>query len=204
MRDLLGQEVTALEFSLELSSEVPGTSRRTGLRTSRFRDQRSGHSRSMDQFLAIIGDQARRLYSRLVEAEGQPVRKVEELARRRTRGPSSTAIKISPVSLRDLGLAEHHSIRLKNRGQGRSAPSRRHQHIRARLRQLRPGHHHAIDDRAQLSERARLHNTAPSAPKRWAWAVVESQPDAVAPKIGHRDFRPPSDDDMTSGGFDIG
>ena len=56
-------------------------------------------------------------------------------------------VKISDVTLADLDLADHHSIRLRIGVKDDATPSRRHQHFRPGLRQLRPGHRAAPEDR---------------------------------------------------------
>ena len=75
---LVGKAVTALEFSLELSSEVPGTSADWPSDiTVAINGREVGAWTSPGDF----GDQRGALYARLVEAEGQPIRHAEELAR---------------------------------------------------------------------------------------------------------------------------
>ena len=106
---LLAQEVTALEFSLELSSEVPGTSadwpsditvaingKEVGVWTSPgdFGDTRGVYT---PNWWKLKGSQYGKLKSWRVTREGAFV----------------DGLNISPVSLRDLELSEHHSIRLK-------------------------------------------------------------------------------------------
>jgi predicted transcriptional regulator len=106
---LLGREVTSLEFSLELSSEVPGTSadwpsditisvngRDIGAFTSSgdYGDRRGVYT---PEWWKLKGSQYGLLKSWRVERDGSFL----------------DGVKISPVSLRDLDLPAHHSIRLK-------------------------------------------------------------------------------------------
>jgi predicted transcriptional regulator len=106
---LLGQEISALEFSLELSSEVPGTSsdwpsditvsvngKELGAWESPgdFGDQRGVYT---PDWWKLKGSQYGKLKNWRVTHEGSHV----------------DGLKISDVSLRELELSEHHSIRLK-------------------------------------------------------------------------------------------
>ena len=82
---LVGKTVTALEFSLELSSEVPGAPPDW---PSDITVAVNGRELGVWTSPGDFGDQRGALYARLVEAEGQPVRHAEELAgdaRRRVR-----------------------------------------------------------------------------------------------------------------------
>ena len=99
-----------MEFSMELSSEVPGTSADWPSDIT-VCGQRQGH-RHLD-VARRFRRQARRLYARLVEAQGQPVWQAQELAGQRATGTYVDGMKISPVSLKDLDLDTHHSIRLR-------------------------------------------------------------------------------------------
>ena len=75
---LAGRDVTALEFSLELSSEVPGTSADWPSDiTVAINGQEVGNLDQPRRFRR----QARGLYAGLVEIEGQPIRQAQELAR---------------------------------------------------------------------------------------------------------------------------
>ena len=106
---LVGKAVTALEFSLELSSEVPGTRVRLAVR-HHGRGQRQG-ARRVDQ-PGRFRRPARALHARLVEAQGQPVRHAQELA-----GDAGRRVrrwrKISSLTPKDLDISAHHSIRLR-------------------------------------------------------------------------------------------
>ena len=76
---LANNEIESMEFSMELSSEVPGTSADWPSDiTVAVNGKDIGTWTSPGRFRR----QARRLYARLVEAQGQPVRQAEELARR--------------------------------------------------------------------------------------------------------------------------
>jgi len=106
---LAGRDVTELEFSLELSSEVPGTSadwpsditvavdgKEVGTWTSPgdFGDKRGVYT---PDWWKLKGSQYGKLKSWRVTREGTFV----------------DGMKISAMSLRDLDLSGHHSIRLK-------------------------------------------------------------------------------------------
>ena len=140
---LVGKNVSALEFSLELSSEVPGTSadwpsditiaingREVGAWTSPgdFGDQRGVYT---PDWWKLKGSQYGKLKSWRVTGDGAFV----------------DGVRISALTISDLDISAHHSIRLRDRGKGRRTPSRRRQHLRPRLRQLRSGHCAEVDDR---------------------------------------------------------
>ena len=106
---LIGREVTSLEFSMELSSEMPGTladwpsdisvainGKGVGGWTSPgdFGDKRGVYT---PDWWKLKDSQYGKLKSWRVTAEGSFV----------------DGMKIAPVSLRDRDLSEHHSIRLK-------------------------------------------------------------------------------------------
>ena len=106
---IAGRDVTALEFSMELSSEVPGTSadwpsdisvsingKDVGTWTSPgdFGDKRGVYTPG---WWTLRGSQYGKLKSWRVTHEGSFV----------------DGMKISPASLRDLDLSNHHSIRLR-------------------------------------------------------------------------------------------
>jgi predicted transcriptional regulator len=106
---LAQKTIEALEFSLELSSEVPGTSadwpsditlsvngREIGTWTSPgdFGDKRGVYT---PDWWKLKGSQYGKLKSWRVNGDGTYV----------------DGMKISEVSLKDVGLAEHHSIRLR-------------------------------------------------------------------------------------------
>jgi predicted transcriptional regulator len=106
---LVGREIVSLEFSMELSSEVPGTladwpsdisisinGAGVGVWTSPgdFGDKRGVYT---PDWWKLTGSQYGKLKSWRVTPEGSFV----------------DGMKISPVSLRDLELSAHHSIRLK-------------------------------------------------------------------------------------------
>ena len=141
---LAGREVTTLEFSLELSSEVPGTSadwpsditvaingKEVGAWTSPgdFGDKRGVYT---PDWWKLKGSQYGKLKSWRVTPEGTFV----------------DGMKISSMSLRDLDLSVPSFDSPQDRGEARRSPSRRGEYLRARLRQLRPGHYFAADDRA--------------------------------------------------------
>ena len=141
---ILGKSVVALEFSLELSSEVPGTSADW---PSDITIAINGREVGMWTSPGDFGDQAGRLYARLVEAEGQPVRQAQELARHargrlRRRGENLGG---DAWGSRHFGSSFDPA---EDRGQARRPASRRGQHLRPRLRQLRSGHRVETDDRA--------------------------------------------------------
>ena len=140
----VGKAVTALELSFELSSEVPGDRLRLAVRHHR-RGQRPG-ARRLDQPRRFRRS-ARRLYARLVEAEGQPVRHAEELegdARGRVRRRRQDFVADAEGSR----LLRPPFDPAADRGQAGRPPSRRRQHLRPRLRQLRSGHRAEAHDRA--------------------------------------------------------
>ena len=106
---LLGKQVVALDFSMELSSEVPGTSadwpsditvaingREVGAWTSPgdFGDQRGVYT---PDWWKLKGSQYGKLKSWRVTPDGAFI----------------DGMKVSPITLRDLDLAGHHSIRLR-------------------------------------------------------------------------------------------
>jgi predicted transcriptional regulator len=106
---LVGKEVVALDFSMELSSEVPGTSadwpsditvaingREVGTWTSPgdFGDQRGVYT---PDWWKLKGSQYGKLKSWRVTPDGAFI----------------DGMKASPITLRDLELANHHSIRLR-------------------------------------------------------------------------------------------
>jgi predicted transcriptional regulator len=106
---LVGKEVVALDFSMELSSEVPGTSadwpsditvaingREVGTWTSPgdFGDQRGVYT---PDWWKLKGSQYGKLKSWRVTPDGAFI----------------DGMKVSPITLRDLDLASHHSIRLR-------------------------------------------------------------------------------------------
>ena len=144
----VGKDVVALDFSLELSSEVPGTSadwpsditiainaREVGVWTSPgdFGDKRGVYT---PDWWKLKGSQYGKLKSWRVTPDGAFVD-----------GVSITAITPRPRHFRPPLNSPSY------RGQARRAPSRRRQHLRPRLRQLRPGHRAEADHRA-LSGRA--------------------------------------------------
>jgi predicted transcriptional regulator len=106
---LVGKKVVALDFSMELSSEVPGTSadwpsditvaingREVGTWTSPgdFGDQRGVYT---PDWWKLKGSQYGKLKSWRVTTDGAFI----------------DGMKVSPITLRDLDLASHHSIRLR-------------------------------------------------------------------------------------------
>jgi predicted transcriptional regulator len=106
---LVGKDVVALDFSMELSSEVPGTSadwpsditvaingREVGTWTSPgdFGDQRGVYT---PDWWKLKGSQYGKLKSWRVTPDGAFI----------------DGMKMSPITLRDLDLASHHSIRLR-------------------------------------------------------------------------------------------
>ena len=106
---LVGKEVLALDFSMELSSEVPGTSadwpsditvaingREVGVWTSPgdFGDKRGVYT---PDWWKLKGSQYGKLKSWRVTPDGAYI----------------DGMKMSPITLRDLDLANHHSIRLR-------------------------------------------------------------------------------------------
>jgi predicted transcriptional regulator len=106
---LVGMEVVALEFSMELSSEVPGTSadwpsditvlvngREVGTWTSPgdYGDKRGVYT---PDWWKLKGSQYGKLKTWRVTPDGAYV----------------DGMKVSPITLRDLDLASHHSIRLR-------------------------------------------------------------------------------------------
>jgi len=106
---LVDKEVVALEFSMELSSEVPGTSadwpsditvaingREVGTWTSPgdYGDKRGVYT---PDWWKLKGSQYGKLKSWRVTPEGAFI----------------DGMKVSPITLRDLELAGHHSIRLR-------------------------------------------------------------------------------------------
>ena len=106
---LVGKEVTALDFSMELSSEVPGTStdwpsditvaingREVGTWTSPgdYGDKRGVYT---PDWWKLKGSQYGKLKSWRVTTHGSFI----------------DGMKVSPFTLRDLDLASHHSIRLR-------------------------------------------------------------------------------------------
>ncbi len=139
---LVGKSVVALEFSFELSSEVPGTSadwpsditiaingKEIGVWTSPgdFGDQRGVYT---PDWWKLKGSQYGMLKSLARDAAGR--------IRRRTANLDDHA-----AGSRHFGPSLHPP---ENRGEARRPPSRRRQHIRPRLRQLRSGHRAAGDD----------------------------------------------------------
>jgi len=106
---LIGKAATALEFSLELSSEVPGTSadwpsditiaingREIGAWTSPgdFGDKRGVYT---PDWWKLKGSQYGKLKSWRVTPDGAFI----------------DGVRISPLTVEDLGIAAHHSIRLR-------------------------------------------------------------------------------------------
>jgi predicted transcriptional regulator len=106
---LVGRQVVALDFSMELSSEVPGTladwpsditveinGREVGTWTSPgdFGDQRGVYT---PDWWKLKGSQYGKLKSWRVTPDGAFI----------------DGMKASPITLRDLDLASHHSIRLR-------------------------------------------------------------------------------------------
>ena len=106
---LVGRDVVALDFSMELSSEVPGTAadwpsditisingREVGTWTSPgdFGDQRGVYT---PDWWKLKGSQYGKLKSWRVTPDGAFI----------------DGMKVSPITLRDLDLASHHSIRLR-------------------------------------------------------------------------------------------
>ena len=106
---LVGREVVALDFSMELSSEVPGTSadwpsditvaingREVGAWTSPgdFGDRRGVYT---PDWWKLKGSQYGKLKSWRVTPDGAFI----------------DGMKVSPITLRDLDLSSHHSIRLR-------------------------------------------------------------------------------------------
>jgi len=106
---LIGRRVVALDFSMELSSEVPGTSadwpsditvsingREIGTWTSPgdFGDQRGVYT---PDWWKLKGSQYGKLKSWRVTPDGAFI----------------DGMKVSPITLRDLDLSSHHSVRLR-------------------------------------------------------------------------------------------
>ena len=138
---IVGKSVIALEFSMELSSEVPGTSadwpsditvaingREIGVWTSPgdFGDKRGVFT---PDWWKLKGSQYGKLKSWRVTPEGAFV----------------DGVKISPLTARRPRHFRPPLDPAAHRGQARRAPSRRRQHLRPRLRQLRSGHRAAAD-----------------------------------------------------------
>ena len=136
---LLNSDVESVEFSMELSSEVPGTNLNW---PSDITLWVNGVAVGTWTSPGDYRRQARRLYAELVEARGLAIRQAEDLAgeqgrllrrwrahlRRHHRRPRTAAPPFHP-----------HAHRHRRQGE----PSRRRQHLRQGLRQLRPGHRHA-------------------------------------------------------------
>ena len=146
---LVGKRVAALEFSMELSSEVPGTSadwpsditvavngREIGMWTSPgdFGDQRGVFT---PDWWKLKGSQYGKLKSWRVTPEGSFVDGVRIVAAD-ARRPRHLRPSLDPA---------------QDRGQAGRPPSGRRQRLRPRLRQLRSGHRAAADHR--LVEHAR-------------------------------------------------
>ena len=146
---LIGKAVTALEFSLELSSEVPGTSadwpsditvaingKELGAWTSPgdFGDKRGVYT---PDWWKLKGSQYGKLKSWRVTPDGAFI----------------DGLKISPLTLDQLRYRRPPLDPAQDRGEARRAPSRRRQRLRPRLRQLRPGHIAQADDRAVILDR---------------------------------------------------
>ena len=79
---LLEQRVEALEFSMEMSSEVPGTNVELALRHQHLGERREGRHLDLARRLRR---QARHLYAALVEARGLAIRPAGHLAHLRAR-----------------------------------------------------------------------------------------------------------------------
>ena len=129
-------DLTSLQVVLELSSEVPGTSADWPSDiTLAINGMDVGTWTSPGDF----GDKRGVFTPDWWKLKGSQYGKLKTW----TVGPEGTfvdGVNISSVSLRDLELDGHHSIRLRDRGARRRPASGRDQHLRARLRQLRPGH----------------------------------------------------------------
>ena len=146
---IVGKSVIALEFSMELSSEVPGTSadwpsditvavngRELGVWTSPgdFGDKRGVYT---PDWWKLKGSQYGKLKNWRVTPEGAFVDGVKNLVAD-ARRPRHFRPPFDPA---------------ENRSEARRAPSRRGQHFWPRFRQLRSGHRAAGDHRAVSGRR---------------------------------------------------
>ena len=139
---LVGKSVVALEFSFELSSEVPGTSADWPSDITiaiNGRRSESGPARAISatsvgvytpDWWKLQGSQYGMLKTWRVTPQGAFVDGLQNLCDH-------------AAGSRHFGPSLHPP---ENRGQARRPPSRRGQHIRPRLRQLRSGHRAACDD----------------------------------------------------------
>ena len=171
---LVGKSVAALEFSLEMSSEVPGTSADW---PSDITVAVNGREIGMWTSPGDFGDKRGVFTPGLVEAQGQPVRQAQELAG----DPGRRLCRRHEDLAADARRSRHFRPPLDpapDRGQaGRAAPRRR-QYFRPRLRQLRSGHRASPDDRG-LDAADAPQSVAPDAPNRWTWSSLERQPDRL-------------------------
>ena len=107
---LLNSAVESVEFSMELSSEVPGTNLELAVRHHALGQRHRGRHLDLARRLRR---QARRLHAGLVEARGLAVRQAEDLADRSDGGTFVDGVRISDVTIDDLDLPRHHSIRMR-------------------------------------------------------------------------------------------
>jgi predicted transcriptional regulator len=143
---LLEQRVQALEFSMEMASEVPGTNVNwpsdisiwingvkvgTWISPGDFGDKRGTYT---PRWWKLAGSQYGQLVTWRISERGSFVGKSQ----------------VSKVDLSRLELSKHHSIRLRiGIGDGAKHPGRR-QHLRQGLRQSRSGYPHAHASRQAI------------------------------------------------------
>ena len=107
---LANAEVGALELAMELSSEVPGTSKDW---PSDITVAINGHEIDTWTSPGDYRRQARQAYARLVEARRIAVWRPEALARHDRTAPIATASRFPDARSADLDLERHRSIRMR-------------------------------------------------------------------------------------------
>ena len=144
---VLNAEVEAIEFTMELSSEVPGTNANWPSDISIWvNGVKVGTWISPGDY----GDKRGPLYAALVEARRLAIRPPDDLGRFPDRHQRQRFEGVG-CHARELGLLEHHSIRLRIGIDEGAQAARRRQHLRQAVRQSRSGYRHAHP--CQMTER---------------------------------------------------
>ena len=173
-------EIESMEFSMELSSEVPGTCGRLAVATSPSRSTARTSAPGPRRATSATSAASTRPTGGSSRAASTASSRAGASARD---GTYVDGVKISPVSLKDLDVETHHSIRLRIGVKADAKHPGRHQHLRPRLRQLRPGHraapaHQALIGARRPARRARTGGCAagPSSARRSRLTWLRANP----------------------------